>query len=400
MNPPSFKHRLLTAALATAAGLGVLFLRGHPGVWVEKFDHACVRAAAGDGLVFDTGADNTTITASKLAPRPDAARPVQLVNVTDDPRRIFEHPNLETASLSSRLALFQSTAIALPVTRGATAQPMPAPLARATISYAQAKGSISTLPLVNQVPLPPHTSGGDHTLAGFHTIESTPAAPGRIPMLAHWQGKGLVPSIDLLTLMALHGTIPQDLKIIPGKHIRLGLGGPVIPLDAYGQTPTATPSPPSFPPLIAAELAGTPPPANPAPLANPNTVCLIRATGEKTHTTSIIPPERINAILTLAQTAPVPTDPRKYRPLPLPATAAIILAVALLAFWLTGIHGSNRHLAFALLATLHFPLLSALMDITGHWFSLTAPLTTLLTTWLIPAKPSFGASNSKLNTQN
>ena len=36
-----------------------------------------------------------------------------------------------------------------------------------------------------------------------------PASEGHIPLLAHWQDQGLIPSIDLLAIMTAHKSPPQ-----------------------------------------------------------------------------------------------------------------------------------------------------------------------------------------------
>jgi hypothetical protein len=411
------KSRLLIATLAIGVGLAVLLL-GHRIPWIQQFNSGCVKASSSSpNLIFDEDVASNTISARTLSVQADRGRDFQIIHITDDPDHIFEHtppspldyavlieslrnrgynqvvlatrmtwddePGLEAKGLSGRLALFQSSVIAIPVTRGATAQPLPDALQRALIPFSKVTGNHKLIPIVNQVSLPAHAGGGAQTLAGFDKIESSPASEGSIPLLAQWEGQGLIPSLELLSVMMAHNVSPSDLIVHSGKYIRLGKNGPVLPLDAYGQTPR----PSSEAPLITAaalraETLITQKTAT--PVTDQDQVCLIHAVGEKTIPTSLLSATRMNDLLTLAKVSPVPGAAKAYRRLPRWAEIVILVDIALAACWFAGFTLWNRHFAFALTAAFLLPLLLSMMDITQHWFGLSAPIATLITAWLIP----------------
>ena len=128
------------------------------------------------------------------------------------------------------------------------------------------------------------------------------------------------------------------------------------------------------------------------PVTGQDQVCLIHAVGKKTISTSLLSATRMNNLLTLAKASPVPGVAKVYRRLPRWAEIVIILDIALTACWFAGFTRWNRHYAFALTTAFLFPLLLAMMDITQHWFGLSAPLATLITAWLIPVSQRKHAS--------
>lgn len=398
-------------------GLAVILL-GNRTPWIPQFDTACVKASSNSpNLIFDEDAESNTISARALSVQEERSRDFQIIQITDDPDHIFEHtppspldyavlmeslrnrgfnrvilatrmtwddePGLEAEGLSGRLALFQSSVIAIPVTRGATAQPLPDALQRALIPFSKITGNYKLIPIVNQVSLSAHAGGGTQTLAGFDKIESSPASEGGIPLLAHWEGQGLIPSLELLSVMMAHDVSPSDLIVHSGKYIRLGKDGPVLLLDAYGQTPRPSSAAPWMTEVsLKAETLITQ--KSETPVTDRTQACLIHAVGEKTISTSLLSATRMNDLLALAKTSPVPGAAKAYRRLPRWAEIVIIIDIVLAACWFAGFTRWNRHLAFALTAAFFLPLLLAMMDITQHWFGLSAPLATLITAWLIP----------------
>lgn len=414
VNQSTITHRLLTAILATGVGLATLFF-GDNTNWLPAIDTAIVHATASShDIVLDGDATTDTISIRKLAPATGALPHFQPIHITDDPDRIFEQsppspldyavileslhrrghrnlilatrmtwdndPGLEASALDLKLSLFDHSVIALPVTHGATHQTMPAPMRRALIPYSNIKGNHRLIPIVNQTSLPAHIQGNKHTLAGFHRIESSPPTPGHTPLLAHWRDKGLIPSLHLLTIMSAHAISPADLTIHCGKYIRLGLDGPVIPIDPYGQTkttPKATAT--SLPPITATDII----PTKQSPHTTPN-ICLIHATGTQTTTTNLLPTNELNTLPSLASSFPTPEKSPPYHRLPLWAEIVLLIDTVLATVWFRGFNRSNRLLALSLSATLLFPLLLTFMNHTLHWFPLTPALAALFTALLIP----------------
>ena len=98
-------------------------------------------------------------------------------------------------------------------------------------------GDASSMPLTNQVTVPPSVSGRDEVEFAFPDFGGRDLqyrAPGRLPILTRWQD-GFLPSWPLALAMRMEGIDLAELMIQPGRHLRLGANGPVIPLDDFGR---------------------------------------------------------------------------------------------------------------------------------------------------------------------
>jgi len=439
-----FSARFLIAILTLGIGMGNLLL-SHFGIaplpqWINQIDSTCVTSIfSSKSRVHDYAPDSRTITVRTLGDHPEKCASFQMIAITDDPHHIFEatpptpldyavilqhlldqgcqsvvlttrmtwdstssntsadptpgeefdEAKLSTQALSYQLAQFDRAVIGLPVTRGAVAHQLPAPLLRSIISLDQINGNDHLIPKVNQVTLPTSVTGGDSTLAGFHTIESSPADNTHIPLLAHWvsdkhpEENGLIPSIELLTIMSAHGISPSELHVQCGQHIRLGTTGPVIPIDDYGQTQRPefskklTEVAPSIPAdqLIAKKHSPTS-----APL------CIIHANGEKSSRTNLINSEQLPDLLTLSQSLPTPSDPVLYQKLSFGIEFLIILAITLIATTLITFSPTNRNIAYILTIALLLIVLLIFMEWKQQWFGLTAPALTLISAWIISSQ--------------
>lgn len=425
--PPEKKNNpaaLLPLFLVTlAAGLAVL-VWGHRSSFLQDFDVSCVRAATpSKDRIYDLEPEDRTITSRRLTVRTDRARKFHTLEITDDPGQIYEatppspldyavmlhrlrsrgvenivlttrmswdgQPGLSAAALSDQLAAFGRATISLPLTRGATAQELPAVLNNSLIPLANASGNQNLIPAVNQVALPSVLSGGGHIYAGFSRIESIPESGDFLPLLCLWENKGLIPSVELLALMNAYDVTPAEIIVRCGKHIRLGPDGPVVPINSYGEIllPESAASELERVPSTRAEDLITRPDNTRPTTADPN-IYLVHAVGEKTSATNTLSPRRLAAIVTWSKNLPAPEPGQsiRYRRLPVWADIVILVDIALAACWFAGFSRGGRHLAFALTAALLFPLLLSLMDITQHWISVSAPLAAVLTAWLVPVK--------------
>lgn len=439
MKLTNFSARSLIASLSLGIGLAVLLFSNYSPLspqWLQPLDATCVqRIFSSASSVTSYDAVTKTISVQTLAADPKNCRELQDITITDDPSRIFEtsppspldyaiilqklyeqgyrsvilttrmtwdqdpvstdatptgtdNIQLSTQALSYKLAQFDRAVIALPITRGATPQDLPAALQRALIPFDQVHGNSQLIPTVNQVSLPTTMDGGINTLAGFSRIESTPESDTHIPLLAHWENQGLIPSLELLTIMSAHGISPSDVSVQCGKFIRLGTTGPVIPIDEYGQTPPPSDNanhPSRTPPTAqkAEDILTKKTPSSTAAIAPPtNTLCIIHADGEKTNPTNLLTAQRLTQLKTLCETLPTPGEPTIYHKLPLIYELLILLALALITGRLATLTPYNRHLAFALTLPLIIITLLVLMDSTHQWFGLTAPIIAILTAWL------------------
>lgn len=438
MTLSTFTSRFTIAMVSLGMGLAVLiFTQFSPYVpaWVEGFESGCIQTIfSSETRVTRYDSTSDTVVVHTLGIHPEKGKPFQPVAITDDPNKIFEstpptpldyavilqriHDRgfrsivictrmtwdaplktenlsqdgfddsiLSVQALSSKLALFDHSVIGLPVTRGPSSHPLPAPLKRSLISLSQISGKSTLIPTVNQVPLHSSIEGGENTLAGFHQIESSPAGGGKIQLLAQWNGQeqGLIPSIQLLAIMSAHNVQPSEIEVKAAQYIRLGTSGPVIPIDEYGQTP----APPaqseaqlsgSLPATAADSLITENKQADPESLAS--TLAMIYANGELTASTNLINSDAILQIRQLSETLPIPGDAEHFQRLPFLLEALILLILGLLMPPLVSLTNYYRHLAFTLTAPLIIVLLLVLMEWNQQWFGLTAPLAAILTAWL------------------
>ena len=144
---------------------------------------------------------------------------------------------LELRALDSSLRPFQK--VLLPLDLSEVPEPKMAPgwLSGSQISKEQLVGDASSLPLMNQVTVPPSVTGREdveYAFPDFGGRDLQYRAPGRLPILTRWQD-GFIPSWPLALAMRMEGVDLADLLIQPGKHLRLGADGPVIPLDDFGR---------------------------------------------------------------------------------------------------------------------------------------------------------------------
>ncbi|WP_377173837.1 hypothetical protein [Roseibacillus ishigakijimensis] len=144
---------------------------------------------------------------------------------------------LELLALESSLQPFET--VLLPVAASEVPQPDDSPLwlADSLLSRENLRGDTSGLPLLNQVVAPPSLEVNPRIRFAFPDFGSRDfqyRREGRVPLLARWH-EGFLPSWPLALAMRLEGVSAADLVIEPGRHLRLGADGPVIPLDDFGR---------------------------------------------------------------------------------------------------------------------------------------------------------------------
>lgn len=137
------------------------------------------------------------------------------------------------AALENTLARFDSLVMAAPLSRGAVPAAMPPTFRRASLPLTSVHGDITTLPVVNRIPLSGIILGGDNAVAGFSLLESE-SSEKEFPLIARWEDR-VVFAFPLLTALQRHHLPLDAMEIRLGKFIKLGPAGPVIPLDAYGR---------------------------------------------------------------------------------------------------------------------------------------------------------------------
>ena len=148
-----------------------------------------------------------------------------------------EAPELELRALDSSLRPFGE--VLVPIDLSEVPQPVPSPrfLQESLLTKAHVEGDVSSLPLMNQVAEPPSISGRlglKFSFPDFGGRDLQYRGPGRLPVLTRWE-EGFLPSWPLSLAMRMEGVSFDELMIEPGRCLRLGADGPVIPLDDFGR---------------------------------------------------------------------------------------------------------------------------------------------------------------------
>jgi hypothetical protein len=138
---------------------------------------------------------------------------------------------IDIAALEQSIDAFDAFAVTAPVTRGALPQAMPTAFRRASLPVSGVDGGAQSLPVVNCLALPDVFLGTDRSVAGFQHIESEPE--GKVHLMARW-GDRIILAFELVVAMQQAGVDSSDVSIKLGHSIRLGLNGPLIPIDAAG----------------------------------------------------------------------------------------------------------------------------------------------------------------------
>ncbi len=154
----------------------------------------------------------------------------------------WENPGRVAASaLDFQLGRYSPAILGMPLVRGLTPQPLPAPFERVSVPVGSVRGDVRSLPIVNQLAIPDPQFGADSTWAAFTRMENEKppefgegSGPVRVPLLARW-GERVVMALPLAVTMARFGVSAGEVVISPGRDIRLGETGPVIPIDEFGR---------------------------------------------------------------------------------------------------------------------------------------------------------------------
>lgn len=274
------KQRVTIAAVALGSGLALLALAPRQS-WLREAEGAFTGWLAGTAhkrpfvLTGSGGFDTPWTLLRDMAPSPPPAPP-RFLAITDDPAGIFEsnppsaadwavilanlhlqgHRSLAIApvlawndpdpiafaAVDSQLERFRPAIAGMPVVRGISPQPVPPAFLRFSLPVARVDGDYRTLPIVNQPAVANASLGRTRAVAAFTRLDSEqapefgdPLRPAVVPLLARWDDR-IVFSLPLAATMVRFSVGPDDLTIRPGREIRLGPRGPVIPIDLHGRT--------------------------------------------------------------------------------------------------------------------------------------------------------------------
>lgn len=150
------------------------------------------------------------------------------------PLLAWENPDaIGLTALETQMGKFHSVVIAVPLTRGAVLEPMPAAFRRASLPIEDVRGDVQGLPIINRASIPNIIYGNDNTLAGFQILDSAPSGDA-IPLIARWDYR-IILAFPLLAAMQQLELRPEDLSIHVGESIRLGKQGPIVAIDEFGR---------------------------------------------------------------------------------------------------------------------------------------------------------------------
>ena len=290
---------------------------------------------------------------------------------------------LALTAVDSRFAEFDSAVTTAPLTRSAVAENLPLPFFLASIAADRAHGDVSALPQVNRLALPGTFLGSGKTLAGFSLIESE---PGPSALVARWKDR-LVFSFPVVAALAQSGNSADQIEVRLGSYLKLGPGGPVVPIDASGHAAAATEN--FTVKVIPAQAV-----IDASELESGNTVVIRddRTTADpETARFSGTVVNQLNSITRETGLAPA----RVFRSLPVTGELGMILGVALL----LAVCAVNSRFTLRLI----FALVTALVlfvQLSGHlWFSLWLPLAPSLCAiaggWLAAGTVKFSPSTAE-----
>ena len=152
----------------------------------------------------------------------------------------FSWPNaveLELRALDGSLRPFENILLPIEITEVPQPSSSPVWLQQSLLAPETLQGDASGLPLMNQVAVPSSVSARSDLRFAFPDFGSRDLqyrAPGRLPLVTRWEGHYL-PSWPLSLAMLMEGVALDEVIIEPGRHLRIGSEGPVIPLDGFGR---------------------------------------------------------------------------------------------------------------------------------------------------------------------
>lgn len=150
-------------------------------------------------------------------------------------------PEIELVAMESALQPFGGILLPLAFSEVPNPSSPPAWLQPSLIPGSVLIGDASSLPIVNQISFPSAVAGSEQVTFSFADFGSRDLQfrnEQRIPLLARW-GSDFIPSWSLQMAMYTLGLAPGDLVIEPGRFLRLGPDGPVIPIDDFGRAKLA-----------------------------------------------------------------------------------------------------------------------------------------------------------------
>ena len=141
---------------------------------------------------------------------------------------------LAVETMRAMMDRFDGLALGFPLKDGTAGQPVAAPFLRASVASDEVLGRGDDLPVVNGIRGAAPELGGERTLAGFTRLVNEKEEERRAYLLARW-GDRVVFSLPLVVEILRRGIGFDEVRIEPGREIRLGEAGPRIAIDFRGR---------------------------------------------------------------------------------------------------------------------------------------------------------------------
>lgn len=289
----------------------------------------------------------------------------------------------ETNTLATALEDFDSVVVSAPLRRNLSADSIPPSFILASIPIKAVHGDIELLPVVNSLSIAPNVVFPSNTYAGFSMLESEKPSD-TLPLVARWHDR-IVFSALILGLMQEHKITPNQISVHPGKYVRIGNTGNILPIDAFGHfQPDLSFTPKNAPRTLTSALSG-----EASIIGSTQKSAILTATGDKSSQFEAIgsPYQKLSQLAH----SPRVSGAIKLKRIPLWLECVLLADVALLAAWLLAYRSWRRNIAY--LATL--VCISAIFLVLYHVFHYWSPLSiyvlTLLAGWTLStilAKPA------------
>lgn len=146
----------------------------------------------------------------------------------------WEEPDTLAVEAMRRVMDRSEVVLGFPLKDSTAPAPVAAPFQRASIAYASVQGDGTKLPVVSNIRGLAPEMGGATSLAGFTRLETEEPDDERAYLLARWSDR-VVFSLPVALEVARRGLSFDEVTVHMGRDVRIGEGGPRIPIDFRGR---------------------------------------------------------------------------------------------------------------------------------------------------------------------
>jgi hypothetical protein len=408
----SVKYQVRLWVLLAASVVTLVAWKWIPGTGLDRGVFAAVASGSANGPLFISGAGThaepwklQTFSSDK---KPDRRQAPIIVSLGDDLQGFFqtsppapidvavilsnfqrlgakkaataavfawEKPDpIGLAAFEKSLAGFESLVMAVPLSRGVVAAPMPPTLRRASLPAERIRGDVAALPLVNRIPVPGVILGGEATIAGFSVLESEPASR-LLPLMARWEDR-MVFSFPLLTVLQRLDLPLDGVEVRLGEFLKLGPSGPIVPIDDSGRLAMPLKSISGYAEISAEALIDGGDELFPKQAPDP---VILRDDQSAAEPATQAFSRSLSAAIALIASSGGLTDATEFRRLPEGWEILLLSAVVLVLTALCGESRFVRHIGIAALAGVFFIAQWVAFGIGSVWFPGLPALAAILT---------------------